>query len=105
MLEDVDILVENAGFYRFLSTALTDEALFDASGRYGAFDWTSIAAMVVASVVGWGLVINSFSDDASWNNWQGYLLGPLGLGGRDGAWAFANLGVLFALLGTGTIAA
>ncbi|CAB4935263.1 unannotated protein [freshwater metagenome] len=75
-----------------------DEALFDASGRYGAFDWTSIAAMVVASVVGWGLVINSFSDDASWNNWQGYLLGPLGLGGRDGAWAFANLGVLFSLV-------
>ncbi len=75
-----------------------DEALFDASGRYGAFDWTSIATMVVASVVGWGLVINSFSDDASWNNWQGYLLGPLGLGGRDGAWAFANLGVLFSLV-------
>ena len=75
-----------------------DEALFDASGRYGAFDWTSIATMVVASVVGWGLVINLFSDDASWNNWQGYLLGPLGLGGRDGAWAFANLGVLVALV-------
>jgi NCS1 family nucleobase:cation symporter-1 len=73
-------------------------ALFDASGRYGEWDWTSIATMAVASVVGWGLVINSFSDDASWNNWQGYLLGPLGLGGRDGAWAFANLGVLFALL-------
>lgn len=75
-----------------------EDALFDASGRYGAFDWTSIGTMVVASVVGWGLVINTFSDDASWNNWQGYLLGPLGLGGRDGAWAFANLGVLFALL-------
>lgn len=75
-----------------------DEALFDASGRYGAFDWTSIATMAVASVVGWGLVINSFSDDASWNNWQGYLLGPLGLGGRDGAWAFANLGVLVSLV-------
>ena len=44
------------------------------------------------------IAVNSFSDDASWNNWQGYLLGPLGLGGRDGAWAFANLGVLFALL-------
>ncbi|SEB28591.1 Purine-cytosine permease [Nocardioides exalbidus] len=75
-----------------------DEALFDASGRYGSFDWSSIGLMVAASVVGWGLVINTFSDDASWNNWQGYLLGPLGLGGRDGAWAFANLGVLFALL-------
>lgn len=29
-LEDVDILVDNAGFYRFLPTAATDEALFDA---------------------------------------------------------------------------
>ena len=29
--------------------------------------------------------------------WQGYLLGPFGLGGRDGAWAYANLGVLVAL--------
>lgn len=75
-----------------------DEALFDATGRYGAVDWTAIGTMAVASVVGWGLVINTFSDDASWNNWQGYLLGPLGLGGRDGAWAYANLGVLFALL-------
>ena len=30
-------------------------------------------------------------------SWQGYLLGPVGLGGREGAWAFANLGVLVAL--------
>jgi hypothetical protein len=54
--------------------------------------------MVVASVIGWGLVINSFADAASWNNWQGYLLGPLGLGGREGDWAWANLGVLVALV-------
>ncbi|NYE35041.1 purine-cytosine permease-like protein [Nocardioides cavernae] len=75
-----------------------EDALFDGRGRYGAWDWAAIGTMVLASLVGWGLVINSFSDDASWNNWQGYLLGPLGLGGRDGAWAFANLGVLVALL-------
>lgn len=75
-----------------------EEALFDPAGRYGSVDWTAIGTMVVASLVGWGLVVNTFSEDASWNNWQGYLLGPLGLGGRDGAWAFANLGVLFALL-------
>ena len=36
--------------------------------------------MVVASVLGWGLVVNNFATDASWNNWQGYLLEPLGLG-------------------------
>ncbi|WP_104107180.1 cytosine permease [Nocardioides sp. 616] len=74
-----------------------EEALFDPTGRYGAFDRVSIATMVGASVIGWGLVINSFADDASWNNWQGYLLGPLGLGGKEGEWAFANLGVLVAL--------
>ena len=75
-----------------------EDALFDPTGRYGAFDWTAIGTMVVASLVGWGLVINTFSDDASWNNWQGYLLGPFWLGGREGAWAFANLGVLAALV-------
>ena len=57
--------------------------------------------MVVASVLGWGLVVNSFAGDASWNNWQGYLLEPLGLGTFvddpagpywDGTWAYANLG-------------
>ncbi|MCW2736174.1 cytosine permease, partial [Nocardioides sp.] len=75
-----------------------EEALFDASGRYGSFDPAAIGTMVVASLVGWGLVVNAFADDASWNNWQGYLLGPLGLGGKDGAWAFANIGVLAALV-------
>ena len=33
----------------------------------------------------------------SWLDWQGYLLDPLGLGGKSGAWAYANLGVLAAL--------
>jgi len=75
-----------------------DDDLFDARGRYGAFDWVSIGTMVVASVIGWGLVINQFADNASWNNWQGYLLGPLGLGGKDGAWAYSNIGVLLALV-------
>jgi len=75
-----------------------EAALFDARGRYGAFDWVALATLVVASVVGWGLVINTFADAASWNNWQGYLLGPRGLGGKDGAWAYANLGVLVSLV-------
>jgi len=81
-----------------------DDALFDASGRYGAYDWVSIGTMVVASVLGWGLVVNSFATAASWNNWQGYLLGPLGLGTWleedgywEGNWPYANLGVLLAL--------
>ncbi len=79
-----------------------EAALFDADGRYGAVDWTSVTTMVAAAVVGWGLVVNVFPDDAGWNNWQGYLLEPLGLGSRlpeggwDGNWAYANLGVLAA---------
>ncbi len=83
-----------------------DDALFDVGGRYGAWDWVSIGTMVVASVIGWGLVVNNFAADAAWNNWQGYLLEPLGLGTYvddpaggywDGAWPYANLGVLLAL--------
>ncbi len=75
-----------------------DESLFDPRGRYGAVDWTSILTMLGASLLGWGLVINNYAAEASWNNWQGYLLGPLGLGGKDGTWAYANLGVLLSLL-------
>ena len=80
-----------------------DAALFDADGRYGAVNWPAIATMVVASVVGWGLVVNNYASEASWNNWQGYLLEPLNLGTWvedgyywDGNWAYANLGVLLA---------
>ena len=63
------------------------------TGRYGDVRPVPIVLMVVATVVGWGLVTNTF---AGWLGWQGYLLGPLG--GREGAWAFANLGVLLALV-------
>ncbi|PMC76076.1 cytosine permease [Brachybacterium sp. UMB0905] len=73
-----------------------EAALFDASGRYGSADWTSILTMAVASVIGWGLVVNGFAEEAAWNNWQGYLLGPLG--GKEGDWAWSNLGVLVALV-------
>ncbi|WP_091227026.1 cytosine permease [Microbacterium sp. 3J1] len=73
-----------------------EAALFDSRGRYGAWDWTAIGTMAVTSVIGWGLVVNNFADAAPWNNWQGYLL-PL-IGGKDGEWAYANLGVFFALV-------
>ncbi|HET7328895.1 MAG TPA: cytosine permease [Nocardioidaceae bacterium] len=71
-----------------------DAELFDHTARYGDVDGVSVLTLVAATLIGWGLVVNTF---ASWLSWQGYLLGPLGLGGRDGAWAFANLGVLVAL--------
>lgn len=75
--------------------------LFDRRGRYGDVRWLPIATMVVATGIGWGLVTNA---SASWLTWQGYLLSPLGLGAKDGAWAFANLGVLIALVGSFVVA-
>jgi nucleobase:cation symporter-1, NCS1 family len=50
---------------------------------------------VLGTVLGWGLVTNTFGVP-DWLNWEGYLL-DLGLGGRQGPWAYANLGVLVAL--------
>jgi purine-cytosine permease-like protein len=72
-----------------------DTDLYDPNGRYDRAGWPAIGAMVVGALVGWGLVTNTA---AGWLSWQGYLLGPFGLGGKDGAWAYANLGVLAALL-------
>ncbi|QUQ62708.1 purine-cytosine permease family protein [Kutzneria sp. CA-103260] len=69
--------------------------LYDAKGRYGSVNWPVVGIVLVSTVVGWGLVTNTY---ANWLSWQGYLLEPLGLGGRDGAWAEANLGVLAALV-------
>jgi NCS1 family nucleobase:cation symporter-1 len=69
--------------------------LFDPRGRYGSVRGTAVATFVVATVLGWGLVTNA---SATWLTWQGYLMGPFGLGGRDGAWAYANVGVLAALV-------
>jgi purine-cytosine permease-like protein len=68
--------------------------LYRPQGRYGDVRPLPIALLVVSTAIGWGLVTNS---QASWLTWQGYLLSPLGLGGKSGAWAFANLGVLVAL--------
>ena len=71
----------------------SEDDLFSANGRYGAWNLRSIAVMVVGTIVGWGFVTNPF---ASWLQWQGYFLDLIG--GKDGQWAGANLGVLFALI-------
>jgi hypothetical protein len=71
-----------------------DEAdLYRTDGRYGSWNLGSVSVMAVGTVVGWGFVTNSF---ASWLSWQGYFLGVLG--GKDGSWAYANLGIFFALI-------
>ncbi|MFC9926540.1 purine-cytosine permease family protein [Streptomyces sp. NPDC127190] len=68
--------------------------LYRPHGRYGDAPLTPLLLTLAATALGWGLVTNSA---ASWLTWQGYLLAPFGLGGKTGAWAFANLGVLAAL--------
>jgi nucleobase:cation symporter-1, NCS1 family len=69
--------------------------LFDARGRYGSVQPVPLALLLIGTVVGWGLVTNTY---AGWLGWQGYLLDVVGLGGKDGDWAYANLGVLVAFL-------
>ena len=71
-----------------------EQELFDPAGRYGDVRVVPILLVLVATALGWGLVTNTSAD---WLKWQGYLLEPFGLGGRDGSWAYANLGVLLAL--------
>ena len=69
--------------------------LYDPRGRYGSVQPVPMALLLIGTVVGWGLVTNTY---AGWLDWQGYLLGAFGLGGREGDWAYANLGVLAAFL-------
>jgi NCS1 family nucleobase:cation symporter-1 len=71
-----------------------DADLYRPAGRYGDVQPVPVLLVLAGTALGWGLVTNAA---AGWLDWQGYLLGPLGLGGKDGAWAFANLGVLVAL--------
>jgi nucleobase:cation symporter-1, NCS1 family len=67
------------------------------SPAYRAVNPVAVVVMLVATLVGWGLVIDT-TGAGKGLSWLGFLLGPLGLGGRDGPWAYANLGVPVALL-------
>lgn len=70
--------------------------LYTTRGRYGAVNPIALGSMVVACVVGFGLVVNTYSDAF---HWQGYLLEPFGLGPKwDGNWTYANLGILAAFV-------
>ena len=72
--------------------AYSERDLFDVTGRYGAWNRKSMGLMAVGTLIGWGFVTNSF---AGWLSWQGYFLGAIG--GKQGPWAYANVGVIFAL--------
>ena len=73
--------------------AYSQEDLFNPKGIYGSVNKASIALMICGSFIGWGFVTNTF---APWLEWQGYFLGLIG--GKDGAWAYSNVGVVFAVL-------
>ncbi|WP_223691694.1 purine-cytosine permease family protein [Leifsonia poae] len=72
-----------------------EKELYDRRGRYGSVRRLPISLIALGTALGWGLVTNT---SAGWLAWQGYLLAPFGLGGRSGDWAYANLGVLVALV-------
>jgi purine-cytosine permease-like protein len=71
----------------------SEEDLFKVSGKYGSWNKRSLSIMAIGTFVGWGFVTNSF---AEWLSWQGYLL--FIIGGREGSWAYSNVGVIFALV-------
>ncbi len=68
--------------------------LYTSRGRYGSVRWSAIILLVVGTVVGWGLVTNTY---APWLAWQGYFFGP-DKGAFRVDWAGSNLGVLLALV-------
>jgi NCS1 family nucleobase:cation symporter-1 len=70
-----------------------EPSLFNPAGRYRAYQWRTLATFAVATAVGFGLVTNAA---AGWLDWQGYLMGPIG--GKEGDWAYASLGVIAALV-------
>lgn len=67
--------------------------LFDPKGRYHSVPLVPVLIIVISTAIGWGFVVNTY---ANWLSWQGYFMGLIG--GKDGMWAYANLGVVLALV-------
>jgi len=76
-----------------LGKNVEENDLYNQFGKYRGVNWSAISLMLIATFVGYGFVTNTF---ASWLNWQGYFMDLIG--GKDGQWAFANVGVVFALI-------
>lgn len=72
---------------------LDENELFNPFGLYRGVNKSAIAIMAIATLIGYGFVTNTF---ASWLSWQGYFMHLIG--GKDGQWAYANIGVAFALV-------
>lgn len=72
---------------------LDENDLFNPFGKYRGVNKSAVGIMIFSTFVGYGFVTNTF---ASWLNWQGYFMNLIG--GKDGQWAYANVGVILALL-------
>jgi len=73
--------------------AYSEEDLYRVGGKYGSWNKRSLLLVALGSFIGWGFVTNTF---AGWLSWQGYLL--FIIGGKEGSWGYANVGVLLALV-------
>ncbi|GMA27691.1 cytosine permease [Arenivirga flava] len=83
-----------AGDLLLRGRALDTEDLLRSGGRYPAFVWGNLAALVVLTALGYGLR----SSELGALSWQGYLAQPLGSLGLPVLDAFADGGVIVALL-------
>ena len=77
----------------FLRKVVYEDELFNPYGKYRGVNLKVLAVMAIATFIGYGFVTNNF---ASWLSWQGYFMDVIG--GKDGQWGYANVGVLFALI-------
>lgn len=68
--------------------------LYNPKGRYGSVRIWPLLLIAAGTALGWGLITASVSQFG----WEGYLLGPFGLGGKTGKWAYSELGVLVSLV-------
>ena len=69
-----------------------EKALYDPNGRYGSVNWLALGGLVVASIVGWGLITSAEPGFT----WLGYLFNPLHLDIK--VWGGTSIGVVVALV-------
>ena len=91
-----DLLVRRSDYH--------EPSLYTSDGIYGRFRVSAVLLLVLGTAIGWGLVIVT-TGESKGLTWLGYLMDGvtvnghtyLDLGGTDGPWAYANLGVPVAL--------
>ena len=67
---------------------------FDARGRYGSIGWPALISMIVATLIGWGLVTATV--DSPILDWQGFVFDLFAVP-TDSFWRSSNIGILVAI--------